>query len=58
MLAMLFDWLKVEEIVDIGTFSPEDIHLPSIYVQRLVKGENYEKRIEASCSTAQSYLNY
>ena len=37
---------EVEEIVDVGTFHPEDIHLPSIYVQRVVEGEHYEKRIE------------
>ena len=37
---------EVEEIVDVGTFKPEDIHLSSIYVQRVVKGEHYEKRIE------------
>ena len=41
---MLF--VQVEEIVDVESFKPEDIHLPSIFVQRLVKGEKYEKRIE------------
>jgi len=30
----------------VGALSPEEIHLPGIYVQRIVKGENYEKRIE------------
>ncbi|KAL6041349.1 hypothetical protein STEG23_007465, partial [Scotinomys teguina] len=40
-------WGKgVEEIVDIGSFAPEDIHIPKIYVHRLIKGEKYEKRIE------------
>uniref|UniRef100_A0A8D1FDE9 Succinyl-CoA:3-ketoacid-coenzyme A transferase n=2 Tax=Sus scrofa TaxID=9823 RepID=A0A8D1FDE9_PIG len=38
--------VEVEEIVDIGSFAPEDIHIPKIYVHRLVKGEKYEKRIE------------
>lgn len=28
------------------TFVPENIHLPSIYVQRVVKGERYDKVIE------------
>ncbi|XP_057564940.1 succinyl-CoA:3-ketoacid coenzyme A transferase 1, mitochondrial isoform X2 [Hippopotamus amphibius kiboko] len=37
---------EVEEIVDIGSFAPEDIHIPKIYVHRLIKGEKYEKRIE------------
>lgn len=32
--------------MDVGTFAEEDIHLPSIYVDRVVKGTNYEKRIE------------
>ena len=38
--------LKVEEIVEIGDLSAEDIHLPGIYVKGLLKGSNYEKRIE------------
>uniref|UniRef100_A0A2I3GUC3 3-oxoacid CoA-transferase 1 n=1 Tax=Nomascus leucogenys TaxID=61853 RepID=A0A2I3GUC3_NOMLE len=38
--------VEVEEIVDIGAFPPEDIHIPQIYVHRLIKGEKYEKRIE------------
>ncbi|XP_022109439.1 succinyl-CoA:3-ketoacid coenzyme A transferase 1, mitochondrial-like [Acanthaster planci] len=37
---------EVEEIVDIGSFAPEDIHIPSIYVHRVVKSEKLEKRIE------------
>ncbi|XP_009570326.1 PREDICTED: succinyl-CoA:3-ketoacid coenzyme A transferase 1, mitochondrial-like, partial [Fulmarus glacialis] len=36
----------VEEIVDIGAFAPEDIHVPKIYVDRLIQGEKFEKRIE------------
>lgn len=35
---------EVEEIVD--ELTPEDIHLPGIFIQRVVQGENYEKRIE------------
>ncbi|XP_065142864.1 succinyl-CoA:3-ketoacid coenzyme A transferase 1, mitochondrial [Paramisgurnus dabryanus] len=38
--------VEVEEIVDIGSFAAEDIHVPSIYVDRIVKGASYEKRIE------------
>lgn len=37
---------QVEEVVDVGTFAEEDIHIPSIYVHRVVKGDGYEKRIE------------
>uniref|UniRef100_A0A7M4FGD9 Succinyl-CoA:3-ketoacid-coenzyme A transferase n=1 Tax=Crocodylus porosus TaxID=8502 RepID=A0A7M4FGD9_CROPO len=38
--------VEVEEIVDIGSFAPEDIHIPKIYVDRLIKGDGFEKRIE------------
>ncbi|KAG8227254.1 hypothetical protein J437_LFUL003985 [Ladona fulva] len=37
---------EVEEIVEIGEIPPENVHVPSIYVQRVVQGTNYEKRIE------------
>lgn len=37
---------EVEEIVETGTLSADDIHTPGIYVQRLFKGDAYEKRIE------------
>ncbi len=38
--------VEVEEIVDTGTFDPDAIHLPGIYVHRLVVNANPEKRIE------------
>ena len=37
---------EVEEIVENGALDANHIHTPGIYVQRLVLGENYEKRIE------------
>ncbi|KKI89446.1 succinyl-CoA:3-ketoacid-CoA transferase [Bacillus sp. SA1-12] len=37
---------EVEEIVEPGELDPEEIHTPSIYVQRLLVGTNYQKRIE------------
>lgn len=37
---------EVEEIVDVGEIDPNDVHVPHIYVQRLIKGPKYEKRIE------------
>jgi 3-oxoacid CoA-transferase subunit A len=37
---------EVEEIVEIGELDPDQIHTPSIYVDRLILGTNYEKRIE------------
>ena len=37
--------LEVEEIVETGSLDPDTIHLPGIYVHRLIQGE-HEKRIE------------
>lgn len=37
--------VEVEEIVPTGSLDPDHIHLPGIYVHRLIKGE-HEKRIE------------
>ncbi len=37
---------EVEEIVEAGTLDPDEIHTPGIYVKRLVKGTQYQKRIE------------
>ena len=38
-------YVQVEEIVE-GTFVAEDIHLPHVYVDRVIRGHHYEKRIE------------
>jgi 3-oxoacid CoA-transferase subunit A len=37
---------EVEEIKGLGELNPDEVHTPGIYVQRLLLGENYEKRIE------------
>ena len=37
---------EVEEIVDVGCISPDEIHLPGVYVDRIIVGCDYEKRIE------------
>jgi len=37
---------EVEEIVPAGTLNPDEVHLPGVYVHRLIKGPRYEKRIE------------
>ena len=37
---------EVEEIVEVGALDPDTIHTPGIYMQRIFKGESYEKRIE------------
>jgi 3-oxoacid CoA-transferase A subunit len=37
---------EVEEIVPVGSLDADAIHLPSIYVKRLISGAPYEKKIE------------
>ncbi len=37
---------EVEEIVEIGELDPDSIHLPGIYINRIVLNQNPEKRIE------------
>jgi 3-oxoacid CoA-transferase subunit A len=37
---------EVEELVSAGELDPNQIHTPGIYVHRIFKGVNYEKRIE------------
>jgi 3-oxoacid CoA-transferase subunit A len=37
---------EVEALVEVGSLDPDHIHTPGIYVDRLVKGAAFEKRIE------------
>jgi len=37
---------EVEELVEVGELDPDQIHTPGIYVDRIIQGERYEKRIE------------
>lgn len=37
---------EVEEIVPVGSLDPDTIHLPGIYVNRLILGTPYDKKIE------------
>ncbi len=37
---------EVEEIVPAGALDPDHVHTPGIYVDRIVRGPGYEKRIE------------
>ena len=37
---------EVEELVEVGELDPDHIHTPGVYVQRLLVGSSYEKRIE------------
>jgi 3-oxoacid CoA-transferase len=37
---------EVEELVEAGELDPDQIHTPGIFVDRIIKGASYEKRIE------------
>jgi 3-oxoacid CoA-transferase subunit A len=38
--------VEVEEIVPVGSLNPDAIHLPGVYVQRMILGAPYDKQIE------------
>ncbi len=38
--------VEVEELVEPGALDPDGIHTPGVFVQRLIVGTDYEKRIE------------
>ncbi len=38
--------VEVEEIVPVGSLDPDSIHLPGVYVQRIIVGAPYDKKIE------------
>jgi len=38
--------VEAEEIVPLGSLDPDHIHIPGVFVQRVVHGEHYEKWIE------------
>ena len=38
--------VEVEEVVPTGSFDPDCIHLPGVYVQRMIVGAPYDKKIE------------
>jgi 3-oxoacid CoA-transferase subunit A len=38
--------VECENLVEVGEIDPDEIHTPSIFVQRVVKGPRYEKWIE------------
>lgn len=41
-----FTVVEVEQVVEIGEIDPDDIHLPGIYVNRIIVNATPEKRIE------------
>ena len=38
--------VEVEEVVPTGSLDPDCIHLPGVYVQRMIVGSPYDKKIE------------
>ncbi len=46
--------VEVEELVEVGTIDPDHVHLPGIYVDRIVVNANPEKRIEQRTVRAKS----
>lgn len=38
--------VEVEEVVPTGSLDPDSIHLPGVYVQRMIVGAPYDKKIE------------
>lgn len=47
--------VEVEEIVETGELNPDEIHVPGVYVDRLIQGNTYLKRIE-NLTTKQSMM--
>ncbi|PJG44351.1 succinyl-CoA:3-ketoacid-CoA transferase [Acinetobacter tandoii] len=45
-MAGKFTVVEVEQVVEIGELDPDDIHLPGIYVNRIILNATPEKRIE------------
>jgi len=41
-----FTIAEVEELVEVGELDPNQIHTPGVFVNRIIQGERYEKRIE------------
>jgi 3-oxoacid CoA-transferase subunit A len=37
---------EVEHLVEVGSLEPDQIHTPGIFVQRIVEGHGYKRRIE------------
>ena len=48
MMATAADYViaEVEELVELGTLTPESVHTPGIFVDAIFQGVNYEKKIE------------
>jgi acyl CoA:acetate/3-ketoacid CoA transferase alpha subunit len=48
MMATAADYVvaEVEELVELGSLDPDNVHTPGLYVNAIFQGTKYEKRIE------------
>jgi len=46
---------EVEELLEPGQLDPNQIHTPGIFVNRIFKGVDYEKRIEQVTTQPRTY---
>ena len=48
MMATAADYVvaEVEELLDLGQLPPDQVHTPGIFINAILQGPNYEKRIE------------
>jgi 3-oxoacid CoA-transferase subunit A len=48
MMATAADYVvaEVEELVALGELDPDQVHTPGIFVNAIIQGQDYEKRIE------------
>lgn len=42
---------EVEEIVPVGSIDPDQVHMPDVFVHRVIQSKNSEKRIEFRTTT-------
>ena len=48
---------EVEKVVEVGEINQDDVHVPGIYVNRIIEGANYEKMIEVYLYTYIAWKN-
>ena len=49
---------EVEELVQPGELDPDSVHTPGIYVDRIIQGKNYQKRIEFRTLTGGHHVDH
>ena len=47
---------EVEEIVEVGELNPDEIHTPAVFVQHVILGEGYAKKIEKRTTKAEEAI--